>query len=191
VLIPLSSCDQAAKVLIDYFGPDDLKNVVGGEKWWQVRGLSGVEAEWIAQTSDWKSATKAEKLAKDAEARKAQEHAEQRAEANGSASTSATGHDGPAARKLAAARRQVSKRLDARHVRADGQKKRSGQRDQQQTQKEKQKQQQRHKEAPTIEVDEEEFGDENYEEFDRLKRVMLYIHDESRCLGSPQSPGLT
>ena len=53
VLIPLESCDAAAKVLIDYFGPE-LETVVGGSKWWQVRGLAGVEAEWIAQTSDWK-----------------------------------------------------------------------------------------------------------------------------------------
>ncbi|CEH12996.1 Arylacetamide deacetylase [Ceraceosorus bombacis] len=169
VLIPLSSCDQAAKVLIEYFGPDDLKNVVGGEKWWQVRGLSGVEAEWIAQTSDWRSATKAEKLAKEAEERKAHEDT-QRSQASDSAHDAKA--DGPAVRKLAAARRQVSKRLDPRHVRADTQKKRSSKREQQQHKQKESKQ------APTIEVDEEEFGDENYEEFDRLKRVMLYIHDE-------------
>ena len=61
-LIPLSSCDRAAKAIIDYFGPEDLKNVVGGEKWWQVRGLNGVEAEWVAMTSDWKKAKIVEEM---------------------------------------------------------------------------------------------------------------------------------
>lgn len=56
VLISLSSCDQAAQAIINYFGPEELKNVVGGEKWWQVRGLNGVEAQWVAMTSDWKKA---------------------------------------------------------------------------------------------------------------------------------------
>jgi len=64
VLIPLHSCDQAARALIDYFGPEDLKNIVGGETWWQVRSegtgagaiAGGVEGEWIAMTSDWKKA---------------------------------------------------------------------------------------------------------------------------------------
>ncbi|PWN20151.1 alpha/beta-hydrolase, partial [Microstroma glucosiphilum] len=55
-LIPLHSCDQAARALIEYFGEEDLKNVVGGERWWQVRGLNGVEAEWVAMTKDWKHA---------------------------------------------------------------------------------------------------------------------------------------
>ncbi len=62
MLIPLASCDEAARILIDYFGPDELKNVVGGEKWWQVRGLTGIEAEWIAQTTDW---TKGSNIAKE------------------------------------------------------------------------------------------------------------------------------
>ncbi|KII94934.1 hypothetical protein PLICRDRAFT_33764 [Plicaturopsis crispa FD-325 SS-3] len=49
VLIPLASCNKAADVLIDWFGPVDIKRVVGGEKWWQVRGLAGVDGEWIAE----------------------------------------------------------------------------------------------------------------------------------------------
>jgi hypothetical protein len=49
VLIPLSSCNRAADVLIDWFGPDDLKHIVGGEKWWQVRGLDGIDAEWVTE----------------------------------------------------------------------------------------------------------------------------------------------
>ena len=36
-------------MLIDWFGPEDLKHVVGGHKWWQVRGLDGVDAEWITE----------------------------------------------------------------------------------------------------------------------------------------------
>lgn len=68
VLIPMSSCDRAAKAIIDYFGPEDIKNVVGGEKWWQVRGLNGVEAQWVAMTSDWKKARIVEEMP-DGEAR--------------------------------------------------------------------------------------------------------------------------
>ncbi|KAF9464372.1 hypothetical protein BDZ94DRAFT_1256294 [Collybia nuda] len=49
VLIPLSSCNHAADVLIDWFGPEELKRVVGGERWWQVRGLDGVDGEWITE----------------------------------------------------------------------------------------------------------------------------------------------
>ncbi|EMD40895.1 hypothetical protein CERSUDRAFT_91649 [Gelatoporia subvermispora B] len=49
VQIPLSTCNKAADHLIEWFGPEDLKAVVGGEKWWQVRGLDGVDAEWITE----------------------------------------------------------------------------------------------------------------------------------------------
>ena len=35
--------------MIEWFGPDDLKYVVGGHKWWQVRGLDGIDAEWITE----------------------------------------------------------------------------------------------------------------------------------------------
>ncbi|GLB33981.1 putative steryl acetyl hydrolase [Lyophyllum shimeji] len=56
VLIPLSSCNRAADVLIGWFGPDELKKVVGGERWWQVRGLDGIEAEWITE-NDYLAAT--------------------------------------------------------------------------------------------------------------------------------------
>ncbi|KAK0191165.1 alpha/beta-hydrolase [Armillaria mellea] len=49
VRIPLSSCNQAADILIDWFGPEELKQVVGGERWWQVRGLDGVDGEWITE----------------------------------------------------------------------------------------------------------------------------------------------
>lgn len=36
---------------MQWFGPEDLKLVVGGEKWWQVRGLDGIDAEWITEKS--------------------------------------------------------------------------------------------------------------------------------------------
>ncbi|KAI0045124.1 alpha/beta-hydrolase [Auriscalpium vulgare] len=49
VLISLSSCNRAADVLIDWFGPEDLAKVVGGERWWQVRGLDGIDAEWVTE----------------------------------------------------------------------------------------------------------------------------------------------
>ncbi|KAG2369624.1 Alpha/Beta hydrolase protein [Suillus spraguei] len=51
VRIPLQSCNQAADLLIQWFGPEDLKRIVGGEKWWQIRGLDGIDAEWIAEKS--------------------------------------------------------------------------------------------------------------------------------------------
>ncbi|KAJ3972558.1 hypothetical protein EV361DRAFT_904837 [Lentinula raphanica] len=49
VRIPLSVCNDAADVLIDWFGPNELKHVVGGERWWQVRGLDGIDGEWITE----------------------------------------------------------------------------------------------------------------------------------------------
>lgn len=52
VTIPLSCCNSAADALIDWFGPEELKIVVGGERWWQVRGLNGVDAEWVAEKRD-------------------------------------------------------------------------------------------------------------------------------------------
>ncbi|KAG2154960.1 alpha beta-hydrolase [Suillus bovinus] len=51
VRVPLQSCNKAADLLIQWFGPEDLKRVVGGERWWQVRGLDGIDAEWIADKS--------------------------------------------------------------------------------------------------------------------------------------------
>lgn len=47
--IPLSCANRAADDLIKWFGPEDLKTVVGGERWWQVRGLDGIDAEWITE----------------------------------------------------------------------------------------------------------------------------------------------
>lgn len=52
VQIPLASCNQAADVLKSWFAEDELRDIVGGERWWQVRGLSGIDAEWIAMKDD-------------------------------------------------------------------------------------------------------------------------------------------
>lgn len=42
VLVPLTICDKAAEYLIKAFGGDAAtKRVVGGTKWWQVRGMRG------------------------------------------------------------------------------------------------------------------------------------------------------
>ncbi|EEB88684.1 hypothetical protein MPER_13338, partial [Moniliophthora perniciosa FA553] len=30
--------------------------VVGGVKWWQVRGVNGVDAQWITAKKDWREA---------------------------------------------------------------------------------------------------------------------------------------
>lgn len=59
--IPLSTCNNAADALIEWFGPKELKDVVGGERWWQVRGLSGVDAEWVAEKRDVNNALAEEK----------------------------------------------------------------------------------------------------------------------------------
>jgi hypothetical protein len=40
--IPMSCCDQAAEYLIKALGgPEVCNRVVGGTKWWQVRGRRG------------------------------------------------------------------------------------------------------------------------------------------------------
>lgn len=42
LIIPMSSCDEAAIYLIKAFrGEEVMKRVVGGTKWWQVRGIRG------------------------------------------------------------------------------------------------------------------------------------------------------
>lgn len=54
VLIPFSSCALAAGHLVRAFGgADEARRVVGGTEWWRVRGLKGVEAEWIVGKRMW------------------------------------------------------------------------------------------------------------------------------------------
>ncbi|THH33032.1 hypothetical protein EUX98_g1144 [Antrodiella citrinella] len=60
--VPMSSCDDAAAYLIKALGGEEVtKRLVGGTKWWQVRGVSGVDAEWIATKKDWQKAEKRHK----------------------------------------------------------------------------------------------------------------------------------
>jgi hypothetical protein len=42
LLVPMSCCDEAAGHLITALGGEDVaRRVVGGVKWWQVRGVAG------------------------------------------------------------------------------------------------------------------------------------------------------
>ncbi|CAE6456716.1 unnamed protein product [Rhizoctonia solani] len=90
--IPLSSCNEAADLLItllrrtstpsgsDYTEEEaeaEFKRVVGGERWWQVRGLDGVEAEWLAMNKDWEQISKAERR-KEKKKQRHREHAARR-----------------------------------------------------------------------------------------------------------------
>ncbi|KAF8629564.1 hypothetical protein AX15_003377 [Amanita polypyramis BW_CC] len=69
LLIPLSSCDKAASYLIQALGGEEhARTVVGGVKWWQVRGLDGIEAQWITAKKDWREAKKRCELQRKAEA---------------------------------------------------------------------------------------------------------------------------
>lgn len=68
MLIPLRTCNKAADLLLDWFDPDELKKIVGGERWWQVRGLDGLEAEWVTEKKFLKEGT-AESLKKGLKAR--------------------------------------------------------------------------------------------------------------------------
>ncbi|KAI0629024.1 alpha/beta-hydrolase [Trametes polyzona] len=62
LLVPMSSCDEAATYLIKALGGEEItKRVVGGTKWWQVRGLKGVDAEWIVAKKDWQEAKRKQK----------------------------------------------------------------------------------------------------------------------------------
>ncbi|KAJ3756791.1 Alpha/Beta hydrolase protein [Lentinula raphanica] len=57
VRVPMSSCDEAAKYLITALGGEETAvRVVGGVKWWQVRSLDGVDAQWITAKKDWQEA---------------------------------------------------------------------------------------------------------------------------------------
>ncbi|KAI0079263.1 alpha/beta-hydrolase [Panus rudis PR-1116 ss-1] len=59
VTVPMSCCDDAAGYLIKVLGGVEMtKRLVGGTKWWQVRGVQGVDAEWIASKRDWDNAEK-------------------------------------------------------------------------------------------------------------------------------------
>ncbi|KAJ7782646.1 hypothetical protein B0H16DRAFT_1493861 [Mycena metata] len=59
LVVPMSCCDEAAQYLITALGGEDAaRKVVGGCKWWQVRGVPGVDAQWITARKDWQEAKK-------------------------------------------------------------------------------------------------------------------------------------
>ncbi|KAJ2918541.1 hypothetical protein MD484_g1828, partial [Candolleomyces efflorescens] len=61
-LVPMSSCDQAAKYLVQVLGGEDFcRKIIGGVKWWQVRGVNGVDGQWIVARKDWKEAQRRHK----------------------------------------------------------------------------------------------------------------------------------
>lgn len=79
LLVPRSCCDEAATLIIKALGGEEnTKRIVGGVKWWQVRGINGyavftivpigvslvrrVEAQWITAKKDWREAKKRQKL---------------------------------------------------------------------------------------------------------------------------------
>jgi len=64
VQIPLATCNQAADVMMKWFGEEDLKFIVGGERWWQVRGLDGVDGEWITEREYLSDANPSQKTTK-------------------------------------------------------------------------------------------------------------------------------
>ncbi|KAG1760103.1 hypothetical protein EDD22DRAFT_902993 [Suillus occidentalis] len=62
LLVPLSCCDEAASYVIQALGGEELaKRLVGGTKWWQVRGVKGIDAEWITARKDYQEAKKRSK----------------------------------------------------------------------------------------------------------------------------------
>lgn len=160
-LIPLNSCEDAAKLLIEYFGDDDLRNIVGGQLWWQVRGLRGVQAEWIAMKNDWNRARAVEqrlakgdsehdmiKMAKNVRMNK--RHERKRS-------------------FVAPIRKSMDRRKSDRSVKKEGM-----------------EEQDKGKKKDDKEVLDEgkDEPEESFEELDRLKRVMYYIHGGGYYFGS-------
>ncbi|KAF8309400.1 alpha/beta-hydrolase [Clavulina sp. PMI_390] len=52
VTIPLSTLTPAARIITSLLGPRETLTLLGGAKWWQVRAIDGVGAEWIAMKAD-------------------------------------------------------------------------------------------------------------------------------------------
>ncbi|TFK74645.1 alpha/beta-hydrolase [Pluteus cervinus] len=63
VTVPLSCCDKAANILINTLGGEaHLKETIGGIRWWQVRGVEGIDAQWITAKKDWQEAERRHKM---------------------------------------------------------------------------------------------------------------------------------
>ncbi|KAF8119768.1 hypothetical protein EV363DRAFT_1492351 [Boletus edulis] len=62
VTVPMSCCDEAATLLIQVLGGEEhVFLLVGGTKWWQVRGVTGIAGEWVTAKKDWEGAKKRRK----------------------------------------------------------------------------------------------------------------------------------
>ncbi|OBZ69937.1 AB hydrolase superfamily protein C4A8.06c [Grifola frondosa] len=62
LLVPVSCCDEAAALVIQVLGGEEMtKRLVGGTKWWQVRGVKGIDAEWIVAKKHWEDAKRKQK----------------------------------------------------------------------------------------------------------------------------------
>ncbi|KAF8178667.1 hypothetical protein K438DRAFT_1844188 [Mycena galopus ATCC 62051] len=63
LVIPMSCCDDAAQYLITALGGEETaRKLVGGCKWWQVRGVPGVDAQWVTAKKDWEEAKRRYKM---------------------------------------------------------------------------------------------------------------------------------
>ncbi|KAJ7686541.1 hypothetical protein B0H17DRAFT_1013522 [Mycena rosella] len=63
LIVPVSCCDDAAQYLITALGGEDVaRQMVGGCKWWQVRGVPGVDAQWVTARKDWQEAKRRYKM---------------------------------------------------------------------------------------------------------------------------------
>ncbi|KAJ7125142.1 Alpha/Beta hydrolase protein [Mycena epipterygia] len=63
LIVPMSCCDDAAQYLITALGGEDAaRKIVGGCKWWQVRGITGVDAQWVTARKDWREAKRRYKM---------------------------------------------------------------------------------------------------------------------------------
>ncbi|KAL0955799.1 hypothetical protein HGRIS_002008 [Hohenbuehelia grisea] len=63
LLVPPLCCEEAAGYLVQAFGGEEMaRRVVGGVKWWQVRGINGVDGQWIAAKKDWREAKRRHKM---------------------------------------------------------------------------------------------------------------------------------
>lgn len=58
--MPISCCNEAADYLVAALGgPERANNFAGGTRWWQVRGLQGIDANWVVAKKDIEALRKA------------------------------------------------------------------------------------------------------------------------------------
>lgn len=172
LLIPIDSCDDSAKLLIKYFGEDDLRQLVGGRLWWQVRGLRGVQAEWIAMRKDWNRASFVEKRMGTKDSEKELRKKAKQARLN-------KRHE----RKHSFAK-PLRKSLDKRRSNKSVPKAEKGEhKEKEKEEKENQDEERLDNDPDTLDEDVNE-PTESFEELDRLKRVMYYIHGGGYYFGS-------